>query len=232
MKFTTTASLLLLATSVVASSWSERSIDVDDHSILIARAERILAKYADTHWRSLEVREGPWAKPNARTKKDAKDFVDSNHNALKVAGTGGNSARTMTANNAFHLDRQQGKNTDGSSAVAVQLNKGRISTIGQVKIEKHPDGKHPSGKTVAARLKHSINTGKETKITAPRNKKGADGAKSARKEANIAKNKAAQAAKKERVAQKEAAGKARAAAGIFRKGNKGSIAQSKGRGRK
>ena len=56
------------------------------------------------------------------------------------------SAHTVMANNRFHIDRQTSTNAQGSHKVAIQTNKGKPSTIGQVVI--HPEYK-PSAKLVS-----------------------------------------------------------------------------------
>jgi len=64
---------------------------------------------------------------------------------LGVAASSG-SARTVMANNRFHIDRQTSTNAQGSHKVSIQTNKGKTSTIGQVVI--HPDYQ-PSPKLVS-----------------------------------------------------------------------------------
>ncbi|KDR68790.1 hypothetical protein GALMADRAFT_1030637 [Galerina marginata CBS 339.88] len=142
-------------------------------------------------------------------KQAAKNFVNEAHHGgqLSTAASGGSSAKTVKSNNAFHLDRQQPTNSHGSHKVAVQLNHGSPSTVGQVAIHK---GHQPSSSKVAQKLRHSVQTGKETHINHPGSKKSS----------NIQKNHAASAAKSQRHSQARKSGESRAKSGVFKKGRK------------
>ena len=65
-------------------------------------------------------------------------FVDKAHDKSGIAQAAVPSTQTKMYyhNDAFHLDRQQLTNAKGDHKVAVQLNKGSPSTIGQVLINK------------------------------------------------------------------------------------------------
>jgi len=90
----------------------------------------------------LNLVQGPFAQIGPGDKAKAKKFVDSasNHQINAAAG-GGNSATTVKSDNQFHLDRQQPSSARFKSKVAVQLNKGSPSTVGQVVV--HNDPKYP-----------------------------------------------------------------------------------------
>jgi len=218
MKFTAAAAVLSLAASTLAFPLYERALD--DESALTAR-EIEYQEYLDARFEDfidyLEARTGPFKTDlNSKQRAEAKSFINGAKKGgqIGIAAAPGDSQKTVLTKGSYHLDRQQPTNAGGSHKVAVQMTgqkkKGDPTTVAQVNIEPHGKGKQPKDAQVAARLKHSLNTGKEQNVK-PTTKAG-----------RIAQNQAAQAAKKDRNAQKQAAGNARAAAGQFKKGNKGS----------
>jgi len=157
----------------------------------------------------LEVRGLGFHQSAPNVKHAATNFVNEAHRGgqLRTAASGGSSAKTVKSNNAFHLDRQQPTNAHGTHKVAVQLNHGSPSTVGQVAIHR---GQQPSDSRVAQKLRHSIQTGKETHINHPDSKKAS----------NIRKSEGISAAKAQRQSQARKSGESRASAGVFKKGRK------------
>jgi len=153
-----------------------------------------------------------YAATNARMRANAHDFIDDalRTSALAEASTPSTQTGTYHTNDEFHLDRQQPTNAHGDHKVAVQLNRGSPSTIGQVVINQHHQ---VTPKTVAATLKHSVNKG-------PPDVRVPNGTRRQRKANNIANNQAQHLAKQQRHAAAHAAGMARAAAGNYKKGRK------------
>jgi hypothetical protein len=155
---------------------------------------------------------------NARQKKNAIKLIDESlkSGALgAIAQPGG--ASTGPTGHGFHIDRQVGTNANGEHKVAVQRTgakqQGRSDTAAQVLIKGHQMGDVVSAKRVAAELRRSVKAGAETEINGPSGKEQ-------KKAANISRDKAAQIAKKRKMSIRVAAGKAKAAAGAFRKGQK------------
>jgi hypothetical protein len=136
------------------------------------------------------------------------------HGQMGTAAAPSDSAKTVLTMNGFHLDRQQPVNEHGVQKVALQeagkKQKGKPTTVAQVAITGYAPNIDAAGRQVGARLKHSLNTGKEQSIHLEPTKK----------ERNLAAARLAQFAKKQRTDAKLAAGKAKAAAGDFRKGKK------------
>ncbi|KAH6906578.1 hypothetical protein BKA70DRAFT_1494939 [Coprinopsis sp. MPI-PUGE-AT-0042] len=242
MKFTAAAAVLSLAASTLAYPLYERSLELDEEYALAAREVKY-QDYLDARFDDfidyLETRVGEFKTDLTKAQKqEAHAFIDGAKKGGQIgsAAAPGDSQRTVLTKGSYHLDRQQPTNAAGSHKVAVQMTghrrPGDSSTVAQVNIEPHGRGKQPADAQVAARLKHSLNTGKE-QVVRPTTKDG-----------RIAANQAAQQAKKDRNAKKQADGNARAAAGQFKKGNKGAVSgtypppkpvrdsKSKGKGRK
>ncbi|KAH6885635.1 hypothetical protein BKA70DRAFT_114736 [Coprinopsis sp. MPI-PUGE-AT-0042] len=222
MKFTAAAAVLSLAASTLAFPLYERALEFDDEYSLAAREiefQDYLDARFDDFMEYLEARTGPFKTDLTKAqKKEGHAFIDGAKKGGQIgtAAAPGNSQKTVHTKGSFHLDRQQPTNAGGSHKVAVQMTgqkrKGDSSTVAQVNIKPFGKGKQPADAQVAAKLKHSLNTGKEQTVS-PTKKAG-----------RIAANQAAQQAKKTRVAEKQKTGNARAAAGQFKKGNKGSAA--------
>jgi len=222
MKFTATAAVLSLAASTLAFPLYERGLEFDDEFALAAR-EVEYQEYLDARFDEfvdyLEARVGEFKTDlNSKQRAEAKTFIDGAKKGGQIgtAAAPGDSQKTVLTKGSYHLDRQQPTNAGGSHKVAVQTTgqkkKGDSSTVAQVNIQPHGKGKQPKDAHVAGKLKHSLNTGKEQTVK-PQGQK---------KQQNIANNAARQQAKKDRNTQNQATGNARAAAGQFKKGNKGS----------
>ncbi|KAH6885654.1 hypothetical protein BKA70DRAFT_1224410 [Coprinopsis sp. MPI-PUGE-AT-0042] len=201
MKFTAAAAVLSLAASTLAYPLYERSLELDDEYALAARDVEY-QEYLDARFDDfidyLEARVGEFKTDLTKAQKQEA------HASIEGAKKGGQIG-SAAAPGFHHLDRQQPTNAAGSHKVAVQMTghrrPGDSSTVAQVNIEPHGRGKQPAGARVAARLKHSLNTGKEQAVR-PTTKAG-----------RIAANQAAQQAKKDRNSKKQADGNARAVAG-------------------
>ncbi|KAF8966814.1 hypothetical protein BDZ97DRAFT_1806583 [Flammula alnicola] len=178
-------------------SMIERAYDIDDLDV--------------REWLDLEARSFAPTSKNMRLRAHA--FIDEalHKSAIEEAATPSTQTGTYHTNNEFHLDRQQPTNAQGDHKVAVQLNRGSTTTIGQVVINQHHHDITP--KTVAAKLKHSINTG-------PPDVRVPNSSRAERTAKNIANNHAKHIAKQQRHATAHANGMAEAAAGHFKKGNK------------
>jgi len=184
-------------------------VRIADIESLLARAYEI-DDLVGREWIDIEARTGSFANINAGTKQKANGFIDKalQKSAVHNAATPSKQTGTYHEDKTFHLDRQTPTNEhSGDHKVAVQLNHnpGQPTTIGQAVI--HKDAK-VSPKTVAAKLKHSVNTGQEVRVPSSK--------KAERKSANDAKH----VAKQQKNAASHAKGMAKAASGKYKKGNK------------
>jgi len=224
MKFTAATAVLSLAASTLAFPLYERALESEDGYALAAR-EVEYQEYLDARFDEfvdyLEARVGEFKTDLTKAqKKEGHAFIDGAKKGGQIgsAAAPGSSQKTVLTKGSFHLDRQQPTNAGGSHKVAVQMTgqkkKGESTTAAQVNIHPHGRGKQPSDAHVAAKLKHSLNKGSEQQVKPH--------SKAQKKQNNIAANAAKSQAKKDRNAQKQADGNARAASGQFKKGNKGS----------
>jgi hypothetical protein len=154
---------------------------------------------------------------NARQKANVIKLVDQSlkSGTLHTISQPGQAATGPTGH-GFHIDRQVGTNDHGEHKVAVQQTgprtPGQSTTAAQVSIGGYGTNDVVSAKRVAAELRRSVRNRAETRID--------PSIKEQRKAGNILRNQAAQVEKKRRMNIRVAAGKAKAAAGAFRKGQK------------
>ncbi|KAG6915216.1 hypothetical protein DXG01_012687 [Tephrocybe rancida] len=138
----------------------------------------------EREWVDLEARVGDFAATNGKVRTQASQFIGNavNNGAISAASQPSNHDHTYHTQNGLHLDRQTPTGPDGKHKVAVQLNKAQKgpSTIAQAVVDtNHP----PKPETVAAKLRHSLNTGKEQPVhpSAKQQRIAANNAKSAAK---------------------------------------------------
>jgi len=223
---------LLLACAAMAHAapmrLTSRSLDVDSRDIDTPDFDlRDLNTFEDISVRAFDgldravvqargLPDPKFAQATEKEKQAGLALVNSaSEGQLQDAAAPSTSSKTLLTHelgdDTVRLDRQQRSNARSAGKAAVQLgqkNKKGHSTIGQVVV---PNGTTPDPKTVRARLKHSINTGKEQSLP--------NQSKQDRKAANIAQNEAAKKAKKASNAAKQQAGVARVkATGDYKKG--------------
>ncbi|KAF9531450.1 hypothetical protein CPB83DRAFT_833571 [Crepidotus variabilis] len=196
----------LIFAGLIAFSYAVPIYNIGDHDI-VSREEFDSEAFAAREWQDVERRTGHFASTNSGQRTAANHFLHDAHRLGKLAEAAkpSHQVKTTHQNNQFHLDRQQPTNAHGYHKVAVQLNRGSPSTIGQVVL--HKDHKVGANR-IAKAMRHSIKRGKEVHVS------------SRKTVANIHHNQQRSAAKKARQQAKMKAGMANAAKGNYKKGRK------------